>query len=76
MEDAPQYALFKTDSFDCTVGAVAWQSTAAQRVTTFRFPHEATLCVIRKLLFRVWVSCVYKLLDSNFFFGLLLSENT
>ncbi|KAF9796226.1 hypothetical protein SFRURICE_016149 [Spodoptera frugiperda] len=45
---------------DCTVGAVAGQLAAVQRVAG-SFPHEATLCVIHKLLFRVWVSCVCEL---------------
>ncbi|KAF9797245.1 hypothetical protein SFRURICE_006227 [Spodoptera frugiperda] len=39
---------------NCTVGAVARQLAAVQRVP---FPYGATLCVIYKLLFRVWVWC-------------------
>uniref|UniRef100_A0A2H1V0A9 SFRICE_038589 n=1 Tax=Spodoptera frugiperda TaxID=7108 RepID=A0A2H1V0A9_SPOFR len=46
-------------STDCTVGAVAGQLAAAQRVAG-SIPFS-TLCVIHKLLFRVWVSCVCEL---------------
>ncbi|KAF9823386.1 hypothetical protein SFRURICE_006599 [Spodoptera frugiperda] len=40
---------------DYTVDAVAGQLAAVQRVQyRFRFPREATLCVIHKLMFRDW----------------------
>ncbi|KAF9804473.1 hypothetical protein SFRURICE_010230, partial [Spodoptera frugiperda] len=41
---------------DCTVGAVAGQLAAVQHVAG-SIPHGTTLCVIHRLLFRVWVSC-------------------
>ncbi|KAF9791400.1 hypothetical protein SFRURICE_014112 [Spodoptera frugiperda] len=41
---------------DCTVGAVARQLAAMQRVAG-SIP-AITLCLIQRLLFRVWVSCV------------------
>uniref|UniRef100_A0A2H1W3L2 SFRICE_014925 n=1 Tax=Spodoptera frugiperda TaxID=7108 RepID=A0A2H1W3L2_SPOFR len=49
-------------ALDCTVGAVAGESVATQRVAGLM--HEATLCVIHKLLFWVWVSCVCELINS------------
>uniref|UniRef100_A0A2H1UZX2 SFRICE_004739 n=1 Tax=Spodoptera frugiperda TaxID=7108 RepID=A0A2H1UZX2_SPOFR len=56
--------LLETHIVDCTVGAVAGQLAAAQRVAGFS--HGATLCVIHKLLFRVWVSCVCELVCSDY----------
>ncbi|KAF9800033.1 hypothetical protein SFRURICE_004445 [Spodoptera frugiperda] len=29
-----------------------------RNVLRFRFPHGTTLCVIHKLLFQIWVSCI------------------
>ncbi|KAF9817002.1 hypothetical protein SFRURICE_016458, partial [Spodoptera frugiperda] len=45
-----------------TVGAVAGQPAAAQHIAgSIPAQNKATLCVIHKLLFRVWVSCVCEL---------------
>ncbi|KAF9818686.1 hypothetical protein SFRURICE_011732, partial [Spodoptera frugiperda] len=38
-----------------------YASTVPRNVQRVRFPHGATLCLIHKLLFRVWVSCVCEL---------------
>ncbi|KAF9810371.1 hypothetical protein SFRURICE_008627 [Spodoptera frugiperda] len=40
-------------------------------VSRVRFPHGTTLCVIHRLLFRVWVSCVCAIIFILSFFFLL-----
>ncbi|KAF9791840.1 hypothetical protein SFRURICE_020239 [Spodoptera frugiperda] len=46
-----------------TARLARWQGNRLPRnVERVRFPHEATLCVIHKLLFQIWVSCVRDLL--------------
>uniref|UniRef100_A0A2H1W0J4 SFRICE_017365 n=1 Tax=Spodoptera frugiperda TaxID=7108 RepID=A0A2H1W0J4_SPOFR len=40
-----------------------------------RFPHGATLCVIHKLLFRVWVTCVCEFGETRGSVRLLLTKN-
>uniref|UniRef100_A0A2H1WDF7 SFRICE_017807 n=1 Tax=Spodoptera frugiperda TaxID=7108 RepID=A0A2H1WDF7_SPOFR len=44
------------------LGRLDWSDTTAEQKTDrVRLPHGATLCVIHKLLFRVWVSCYVNL---------------
>ncbi|KAF9821788.1 hypothetical protein SFRURICE_001899 [Spodoptera frugiperda] len=47
---------------DCTVGVVAGQLTTLPRVAG-SIPYGATLCVIHKSLFRVWVLCTCELVN-------------
>ncbi|KAF9810367.1 hypothetical protein SFRURICE_008623, partial [Spodoptera frugiperda] len=47
--------------FDCTIGAVAGQLAAVQRVAGSILARGAILCVIHKLLFQVWMSCACEL---------------
>ncbi|KAF9797885.1 hypothetical protein SFRURICE_016394, partial [Spodoptera frugiperda] len=51
----------RKSNFDCTVHAVAGQLATVQ----VRFPHEATLCVNHKLLFRVWVLSTCELREKS-----------
>ncbi|KAF9806487.1 hypothetical protein SFRURICE_001282 [Spodoptera frugiperda] len=54
----------KVSNFDCTVSAVVGQLAAAQRVAS-SVPAWTTLCMIHKLLFRVWVSCACEIWDAS-----------
>ncbi|KAF9823531.1 hypothetical protein SFRURICE_011384, partial [Spodoptera frugiperda] len=45
---------------------VRWLGNRLQRIVyQVRFPHGTTLCVIHKLLGRVWVSCGYELGENH-----------
>uniref|UniRef100_A0A2H1W5M9 SFRICE_036670 n=1 Tax=Spodoptera frugiperda TaxID=7108 RepID=A0A2H1W5M9_SPOFR len=51
--------LFISNKLFLTARLVRWLGNWLPRnVYRVQFPHGATLCVIHKLLFRVWVSCV------------------
>uniref|UniRef100_A0A2H1V080 SFRICE_000693 n=1 Tax=Spodoptera frugiperda TaxID=7108 RepID=A0A2H1V080_SPOFR len=59
--------------YDCMVEAMAGQLAAAQRVAV-SFPYETILCVIYKLLFRVWTSS-FKFIKSKTGRPLILMNN-
>ncbi|KAF9798039.1 hypothetical protein SFRURICE_012843 [Spodoptera frugiperda] len=51
------HAIIEHGCFDCTIDAVAGQMAVVQRVAGVDSHSGVTLCMIRKLLYRVWFSC-------------------